>query len=54
VVIRDHHPQTILRDVLVRVSPEYRLELHLDMDEAHEFGLKSGDQVGLCRRTTAH
>jgi putative phosphotransacetylase len=48
-VIRTRHPATIVRDVLVRVSPTYRLELHLDMDEAHRLELKSGDYVELRR-----
>jgi propanediol utilization protein len=45
------HPQLmIIQDVLVRVSPDYRLELHLDRDEAHTLNLKSGDQVELRRQ----
>lgn len=49
-VIRTHHPVIVLRDVLVRVSPNYRLELHLDIDEAHRLDLKSGDHVELRRQ----
>lgn len=30
-------------DVLIRVSPGYRLEIHLDRDEANAAGLDSGD-----------
>jgi propanediol utilization protein len=52
-VILTHTPLTLLRDVLVRASPDFRLELHLDMDEAHRLDLKSGDQVEL-RRQSAH
>jgi propanediol utilization protein len=33
--------------VLIRVSPEFRLELHLDSDEAKALGLKSSDQIEL-------
>jgi propanediol utilization protein len=35
----------LFRDVLVRVSTDYRLELHLDADEGKTAGLKSGDHV---------
>lgn len=44
-VIRSPLRQIILRDILVRVSPNYRLELHLDMDEAHRLDVQSGDCV---------
>ena len=40
-------PPVILRDILVRVSRDSRLELHLDMDEAHALALQSGDLVEL-------
>jgi propanediol utilization protein len=33
----------LFRDVLVRVSPDYQLELHLDTDEANAAGLRAGD-----------
>jgi len=46
-VIRARHPKILLRDVLVRVSPDSRPELHLDMDEANALGLCSGDEVEL-------
>lgn len=52
-VIRVQRPLMFLRDVLVRVSPEFRLELHLDADEANALGLKSGDQVELRKRSTS-
>jgi acetate kinase len=35
----------LFRDVVVRVSPNYRLELHLDTDEGNAAGLHSGDAV---------
>jgi acetate kinase len=40
-----HHGQILFRDVLVRVSPDYRLELHLDADEGDAAALHSGDYV---------
>jgi propanediol utilization protein len=46
-VIRAHRPLIRFRGVLIRVSPEFRLELHLDSDEANALGLKSGDQIEL-------
>ena len=45
VTTKDHARPLSLRDVLVRVSPDYRLELHLDPDEADAVGLRSGDYV---------
>ena len=40
-----------LKNVLVRVSPGFRLEFHIDTDEANALELKNGDQVQLplCR-----
>lgn len=35
----------ILYNVLIRVSEKYRLEMHLDTDEANAFALKNGDLV---------
>ncbi len=35
----------LLRNVIVRVSPRFRLELHLDADEGTATGLRSGDYV---------
>jgi len=40
----------IFGDVVVRVSPDYRLELHLDTDEANAAGLITGDPVRLVHR----
>jgi acetate kinase len=34
-------------DVMVRVSPQFRLELHLDTDEANAAGVKAGDYAEL-------
>lgn len=33
----------ILDDVLIRVSPKYKLEMHVDIDEGNALGLKNGD-----------
>jgi propanediol utilization protein len=38
-------------DVTVRVSPEYRLELHLDADEATAAGLHPGAFVAISNKT---
>src|ERR1022692_1584157 len=35
----------LLRNVIVHVSPRFRLELHLDADEGTATGLRSGDYV---------
>ncbi len=40
-----HTHRILFRDVLVRVSADCRLELHLDSDESKTAGLKSGDHV---------
>lgn len=37
--------QVILERVLCRVSPNYRLEFHIDTDEANASGLATGDMV---------
>jgi acetate kinase len=36
--------ELVFGDVIVRVAPDYRLELHLDTDEGNAAGLHSGDQ----------
>ncbi len=46
-VVPDRNPPMLLRDVLVRVSPGYQLELHLDTDEADALNLHFGDHVEL-------
>ena len=33
----------IFKEVLVRVSPDYRLEMHVDIDEANAAGITNGD-----------
>jgi len=40
----------VFRDVLVRVSANYRLELHLDSDEANAAGLRGGNAAALIVR----
>jgi acetate kinase len=45
VVVITGNRRLIIGDVVVRVSPEYRLELHLDSDEGNATGLHSGDDV---------
>ncbi|MBT9136314.1 MAG: Phosphate propanoyltransferase [Firmicutes bacterium] len=37
-----------LNQVVVRVRPDFRLELHIDTDEANAFGLQNGDLVEIC------
>jgi propanediol utilization protein len=56
VTTEDHARPLFLRDVLVRVSSDYRLELHLDPDEADAVGLRSGDLVVAlpCRAAPEH
>jgi propanediol utilization protein len=39
--------QMVFQNVVVRVSPTYRLEMHLDTDEGNAAGLRSGDSVML-------
>lgn len=41
-------------DVAVRISPHYRLELHLDTDEGNAAGLHAGDRVELITPVQAH
>jgi len=34
----------VFGDVTVRIAPDFRLELHLDTDEANAAGIKNGDR----------
>lgn len=49
VTTRGPHRELQFRDVLVRVSPGYEMELHLDTDEANAAGLRVGDHALLER-----
>ncbi|MZP42403.1 phosphate propanoyltransferase [Heliobacterium gestii] len=40
----------IFKNVLIRVHPKFRLEMHLDVDEANAAGLKNNDAVYLYRQ----
>jgi propanediol utilization protein len=44
------HPHTLFCDVLVRVSPGCKTELHLDPDECDAAGLHAGAFVALKRK----
>lgn len=39
--------ELVFNDVIVRVSPDFRLELHLDTDEANAAGVQQGDLAEL-------
>ena len=43
IVVTKPHRSLMFGDVLVRVAPEYRLELHLDTDEGNAAGVQPGD-----------
>ncbi len=46
IAVRAHGPRGVTySDVLVRVSDKYRLEMHVDLDEANAVGLNNGDLV---------
>lgn len=47
-VIRDgEEPHTLFCDVVVRVSPAFTSEFHIDLDEGTASGLQSGSHVGI-------
>ncbi len=46
-----HERALIFDDVIVRVSPHYRLELHLDTDEGNAAGVSPGDRALLLPAT---
>ncbi|MEA1884376.1 MAG: phosphate propanoyltransferase [Thermotogota bacterium] len=41
--------KTIFQDVLIRVSPKYALEFHVDTDEANASFLKTGDEIQIIK-----
>jgi acetate kinase len=45
VVVVAGNRRLIFSDIVVRISPEFRLELHLDSDEGNAAGLHSGAEV---------
>lgn len=47
VAIQSPHRSLIFDDVVVRVSPQYALELHLDTDEGNAAGVQPGDRATL-------
>ena len=51
VAVGSHDRWLIFGDVVVSVSPDYRLELHLDTDEADAAGLRPGE-TGLLLTST--
>jgi acetate kinase len=50
VAVRNGERDTVFGDVVVRVSPDYRLELHLDTDEGNAAGVRPGDTALLLGR----
>ncbi|AET70191.1 propanediol utilization protein [Desulfosporosinus orientis DSM 765] len=41
----------IMGQVLVRISPDYALDLHVDTDEGNAFSLVNGQQIEVCKAT---
>jgi acetate kinase len=52
VAVSGHERSLVFGDVLVRVAPDYRMELHLDTDEGNAAGLQQGE-AGLLITPTA-
>src|SRR5206468_1826822 len=50
VVVGPADRRSTLHDVLVRSGASHATELHLDTDEAHAFGVKTGDLAALVGR----
>jgi len=50
VAVRNGERDTVFGDVVVRVSPDYLLELHLDTDEGNAAGVRPGDTALLLGR----
>lgn len=50
VAINSPRRSLIFKDVIVRVSPHYALELHLDTDEGNAAGVQAGDRATLLAR----
>lgn len=53
VAVEGKDRRLIFGDVVVRVSPDYRLELHLDTDEGNAAGLHAGEEGLLLSPTHA-
>jgi putative phosphotransacetylase len=50
VSVRAKGPRSVtFAEVLVRISEKYKLEIHLDMDEANAVGIRNGDFVQLVK-----
>ena len=39
----------VFKNVLVRVSPSYALEMHIDIEEGNAAGLRNGDAVEIIK-----
>jgi propanediol utilization protein len=49
VQIESNQGDLVFHDVTVRVAADYKLELHLDTEEANAAGLRNGDTALLLR-----
>lgn len=49
-VISEGIRKTAFYNVLIRVSNKYRLEMHIDIDEANAAALKNGDKVRIVKK----